>query len=117
MLSFQRLDEWQQARRLVIASYRATQAFPREERFGITAQIRRAAVSVATNIAEGASKSGSREFRRYLSISLGSLGELSCLFQLSADLEYLTLADLEALEQLRSRVGKMTWRLRESLPS
>jgi four helix bundle protein len=86
-----------------------------QERYGLTSQVRRAAVSAATNIAEGAAKHGRREFRRYLDIALGSLGETSYLLMLAKDLGILTLADWQTLDELRRRAGGLTWRLARSL--
>jgi four helix bundle protein len=77
----------------------------------LTAQTRRAALSVPTNIAEGAAKRGVREFRRYLDISLGSLSELSYLLRFSKDCGVLDEEDYMALDTLRSEAGLVTWRL------
>ena len=74
-----------------------------------------AAFSAAVNIAEGAAKRGVREFRRYLDISLGSLSELCYAFLLARDLGYLSVQEWEALNSLRDRAGKVTWKLYRSL--
>ena len=73
MAPFERFTAWQHSHRLVVEVYRATGRWPVSERFGLAGQVRRAAVSIPTNIAEGSAKRGSREFRRYLDIALGSL--------------------------------------------
>lgn len=67
---------WQEALSLVKVIYRLTSQFPKEELYGLTTQMRRAAVSVPSNIAEGASRTGSKEFLKFLSIARGSLSEL-----------------------------------------
>jgi four helix bundle protein len=85
MGDFKRLLVWQRSRTLVRDVYRQTRSFPASERFGLTAQLRRAAVSVAANIAEGAGKKNDREFGRYLRIARGSLHELECELLLSVD--------------------------------
>jgi four helix bundle protein len=73
MGSFQDLGAWQACQALAVETYRVTRGFPRDERYGMTAQLRRAAVSVVGNVAEGSAKRGPKEFRRYIDISLGSL--------------------------------------------
>ncbi len=74
--SFRDLEVWKAAVDLATRTYRATRAFPSDERFGLTSQMRRAATSVAANIAEGHARNGTREFLHFLSIALGSLAEL-----------------------------------------
>ncbi len=76
MSPFERLAAWREAYQLALAVYRDTESFPKQERFGLTAQVRRAAISVPANIAEGCVKRGPAEFRRYLDIARGSLAEL-----------------------------------------
>lgn len=98
-----------------MAVYRLTAAWPVHERYGLVSQVRRAAVSIASNIAEGAAKRGHREFRRYVDISLGSLSELTYLLRLALDLGYLTEDDHRSTEQLRNRTGQMTWRLYQAI--
>lgn len=74
--SFRDLDVWKAAVDLATRTYRETRAFPSDERFGLTSQMRRAATSVAANIAEGHARNGTREFLHFVSIALGSLAEL-----------------------------------------
>lgn len=100
---------------LVLDVYRVTRTFPRDERFGLTAQARRAAYSVAANIAEGSAKRGRAEFRRFLDIGLGSLSELAYALRLARDLGILATDAWQALDQLRDRTGKLCWRLYQSL--
>ena len=94
-----------------MAIYRETVAFPKEERYGLTSQARRAAFSAAANIAEGSARRGSREFRRFLEISLGSLAELSYVLDLAAALQLLAADRLSALRDLHTRASQVTWRL------
>jgi four helix bundle protein len=82
------LNVWQQAMTLVELTYRHSQAFPDAERFGLTAQIRRAAISVPSNIAEGAARRSTQEYLRFLSIARGSLAELSTQVQIAARLGF-----------------------------
>ena len=111
MITYERFDAWRAAHQLALALYRATDGWPRNERFGLTIQIRRAALSVPTNIAEGAAKRGAREFRRFLDIALGSLAELSYLLRFSRDYGLLTEESWLALETQRDQSGRLTWGL------
>lgn len=88
MKSHQDLTVYQKSLDLVEKIYKLTQTFPSEEKFGITSQIRRAAVSVPSNIAEGAARKGSKEFSRFLYISLGSLAEIETLLTISNRLKF-----------------------------
>ena len=83
-----KLDAWRVSRQLVVAIYRLTQQFPKQELFGLTSQMRRAAVSIPSNIAEGAARSGRREFIQFLNIARGSLNELETQLLIAADLGY-----------------------------
>ena len=87
---FQKLNVWQNSRKLVLNIYRITNSFPKEERFNFIDQIRRSTCSVSNNIAEGSSKRSRKEQARYTSIACGSLMELLNLMILSRDLKYIT---------------------------
>ena len=86
MTRHERLLAWQRSHELSIAVYRATAAWPVNERYGLTSQVRRAASSVGANIEEGAARYGPREFKRFLNIALGPLGELENHLRLALDL-------------------------------
>jgi four helix bundle protein len=86
--SFRDLVVWQKAHQLVLAIYRLTKEFPADERFGLASQIRRAAVSVAANIAEGFSKRGKPDKARFFNIAQGSLEEVHYYLILGSDLNY-----------------------------
>ena len=88
MSDFKRLAVWKSAHELVLAIYRQTASFPRHELFGLTAQMRRAVVSIAANIAEGRGRDGDPEFARFVAIALGSAYELEYFLMLSKDLGY-----------------------------
>jgi four helix bundle protein len=109
------LKAWQSAQSLVLAIYRTTDAWPRAERYGLTAQVRRATVSVAANIAEGSAKRGSREFRRFLDICLGSLAEVHVYLVLAKELGLLSISEWGELEALRDHTGRLIWGLCRSL--
>ena len=115
MARHERLLAWQRSHQLTIAVYRATAGWPVSERYGLTSQARRAASSVGANIAEGAARYGAREFKRYLNIALGSLGELENHLRLALDLEILTMQDFEHLAGLANEAGKLTGLLARSL--
>lgn len=102
--SFKELIVWQKAHRHVISVYSLTERFPKDELYGLTAQMRRAAVSVAANIVEGFKKSGILDKIRYLNIAEGSLEECKYYALLSADLGYGTDPDLEPLADEVSRL-------------
>jgi S23 ribosomal protein. len=87
MGNYRELVAWQRARALAGAVYVATEHFPLRERFGLAAQMRRAGISIVSNIAEGAGRGSDREFHRFLQIARGSLGELQTQITIAADLE------------------------------
>jgi four helix bundle protein len=107
----ERLEACEAAHPLTLAVYRATDGFPPSERYGITSQLRRAAVAIPANLADGSAKRGRREWRRFLDIALGSIGELTYLLRLARDLGYLTPEHWTQLEAARDRVGKLVWGL------
>jgi four helix bundle protein len=115
MKRYERLEAWQAAHQLVLATYRVTKSFPSEERYGLTSQARRAAFSVAANIAEGSAKKGPREFRRFLDIAVGSLAEVAYIFQLVKDLDLIESAKWSELDQTREKAGRLTWGLYRSV--
>lgn len=115
MKSYERLEAWHEAHRLVLLVYRKTRSFPSEERYGLTSQLRRAAFAVAANIAEGSAKKGPREFRRFLDIAVGSVAELTYTIRLVRDLELISEEELAELESQRDRVGRLTWGLYSAL--
>jgi len=84
----ERLDVWRDAMALVETVYCLSRSFPDSERFGLTSQVRRSAVSIPSNIAEGAARRSTAEYLRFLSIARGSLSELDTQFQIAARLDY-----------------------------
>lgn len=85
MGDYQKLEVWKAAHRLTLGIYRGTAAFPASERFGITSQLRRAAASIAANIAEGCGRNSDNELARFLRISLGSANEVEYFLLLARD--------------------------------
>src|SRR5215216_2592569 len=110
-MPYEKFKAWNVAHQLALEVYKVSEHWPPNERYQLTAQIRRAALSAPTNIAEGAAKRGTREFRRYLDISLGSLSELSYLLRFSRDCGILDEESFHDLDTLRNEAGTLTWRL------
>jgi four helix bundle protein len=117
MKPYERLDAWQACHEVVLAVYRHTKAFPKDEQYGLTSQLRRAAISITANIAEGSAKRGKKEFRRFLDIALGSLAELRCLLRSARDLGYLSETGWAEVVPLEERGGLLLWRLYRSMGS
>jgi four helix bundle protein len=115
MPPYEKLRAWQEAHRLVLSVYRATESWPARELYGLTSQARRAAFSIAANISEGVAKRGRREFRRVLDIALGSTSELSYVLRVARDLALFSESNWERLESQRDLAGKLLWRLYESV--
>ena len=111
---YESLHAWRACHEVVLAVYRASCGWPESERYGLTSQCRRASVSAAANIAEGAGKKGYKEFARFLGISLGSLSELTYLIRLAHELQYLGRTEFSELEILRDP-GRLTWGLLRSI--
>ena len=111
MPSYERLMAWKLAYEMALQIYSATDQFPPEERYGLTSQLRRAAFSVAANIAEGCAKRGRKEFARYLDIAVGSVTEVEVGLRLARDRGYLDQDRWQTLERGRNHAGAVTWRL------
>lgn len=107
MKDFRNLKVWEKAHLLALDSYRFTNDFPKQEMFGLTSQIRRAAVSIAANIAEGCGKSGNGEFQRFLNIATGSASELEYHFLLARDLGFIGDVGYECLSTSVVEVKRM----------
>ena len=107
MKNFRDLHVWQKAHILTLASYKATENFPKHEMYGLTSQIRRSAASIAANIAEGCGKRGNAEFQRYLGIATGSASELEYHFLLARDLGLVSEDDYVQLNTGVVEVKKM----------
>ncbi len=94
--------------------YRITAGYPSEEKFGLVSQMRRAAVSIPSNLAEGAARSSNNEFRNFLSIARGSLSELDTQLDLSQQLGLITEKSRSEIDRLLTRVDKMLYALHRS---
>jgi four helix bundle protein len=115
MHPFERLDAWRACHQLTLSIYVATRDWPRTEQYGLTSQLRRAAASAATNIAEGGAKRGRAEFRRFLDIANGSLSEVAYLLMLARDIGILSRDDWERMDSVRAPASRLTWRLYQSM--
>ena len=115
MQPYEQLDAWKTSHALALAIYRTTKTWPVEERYGLTAQIRKAGFSVPANIVEGRAKLGSKEFRRYLDISWGSLAEVEYTLHLARDLGYLPAASYDELKGLCRTAAKPLFGLLRSM--
>lgn len=113
--SYQELQVWQKAMTFVEDIYRATQTFSREEQFGLTSQLRRAAVSIPSNIAEGQGRHSTQAFQNHLSIAYGSLQEAETQIILAYRLGYLTQVMQQELLSAASEIVRMLNGLQQSL--
>jgi len=111
MHNFKELKVWQNARKLVKEIYVATKDFPSEEKFGLISQMRRSAVSIPSNIAEGSGRNTNKDFSHFLNISLGSAYELQTLLFLSQDLEFINEERVNDLNTSLEEIQKMIYGL------
>ena len=107
MKDFRNLKVWEKAHQLTLALYRITASFPREEAYGLTSQIRRAASSIASNIAEGCGREGDAELARFCIIARGSASELEYELLLARDLKLIQLKDYETLSEQTVEIKRM----------
>ena len=115
MRSHRDLVVWQRALAFVVRLYRVTENFPRREAYGLTDQIRRAAVSIPANIAEGHGYATDKEFARFVDIALGSAAELDTHLQIALEVGYLTPEQHRALNEELTAIAKMLHALRNKL--
>ena len=115
MRPYERFEAWQLAHQLFLAVQKEIKSWPVEERFALVAQVRRAALSIPTNIVEGSAKRGPKEFRRYLDIAMGSMAETEYLLRAAKDLQYIPADRWTPLDDLVSRAGRCLCGLARSL--
>jgi len=115
--NFKDLRVWQKAHELTLAIYRASQQFPKAELYGLTTQLRRAAVSIEANIAEGCGRRSDRELARFLRIGMGSATETECHLLIARDLDYLPGKEFSQLESALNEVKRMLHSLIERICS
>jgi four helix bundle protein len=105
--SFKDLKVWQKGHELTLSIYRATKSFPKDEMYGMTSQLRRAAASIPANIAEGCVRGSGAEFRHFLQVALGSASELEYHILLSHELGYLDESQYESLDGSATELKRM----------
>jgi four helix bundle protein len=113
--SYQDLAVWQKAMDLVVMCYQMTTKFPKNEIYGLSSQLQRAAVSVPANIAEGRHRQHSKEFLQHLSIAYGSLAELETHIQIAGRLNYIYEDQINKMLGITAEIGKMLNGLRRSI--
>ncbi len=115
MQDFRNLKVWEKAHTLTLDVYRASKSFPREEIYGLTSQVRRASVSIGSNIAEGSCRKGDAEFARFLQMAAGSASEVEYQLLLARDLEFLKIADYQRISDEVVEVKRMLASLMQKL--
>lgn len=109
LIGYQRLIIWQKADQITFLVYKISARFPKSEVFSITSQLRRAALSIPTNIVEGYARNSKKEFKRFLVIALGSLAETRYLIDVAFRLEYLSKEMYAIATSLLEEEGKLLW--------
>lgn len=105
--SVEELAVFQKSHELTLKIYKATAMFPQDEKFGLVSQMRRASSSIAANLMEGSHRISKKEFRQFVSISKGSIGELKCHLMLSKDLDYISENEYSILRNEAEEISKM----------
>ena len=113
--SFKDLIVWQKSIAFVSDIYKLTKEFPSDERFGLTSQIRRAAVSISANIAEGNGRGTRLDYAHFLDIAFGSVSEVSALLTIAKNLSYCTALECSTLEERLGEIGRMLHAMRTKL--
>ena len=112
--TFERLEVWQEARKLVVDAYNLIRKFPKEERYALGDQIRRAVVSIPSNIAEGSGRVSLKEKMHFVEIAYGSLMEVYCQLQIAVDLKFINEIELENMRKRFSLISSMLTGLRSA---
>ncbi len=115
MNNFRNLNVWKKAVDLATYVYQITESFPKTEKYGLTSQMRRSAISISTNIAEGAGRGSKKEFNQFLNISTGSCYELETQLTISQNLQFFGDVEYEKISEKLIGIQKMIYALRQSL--
>jgi len=115
MHRFKELEIWKKSRKFCSEIYTATADFPTDEKFGLTNQLRRASVSIPSNIAEGSSRNSQKDFSRFLEIAIGSAYEIETQLLIATDLGFLKIESREILTKNLEEIIKMTSKFRTTL--
>lgn len=105
--SYRDLEVWQKSRKIVSRIYRLTKTFPADETYGLSRQLRRAAISIPSNIAEGKSRRATKDYKRFLDIAYGSLAEVETQLFIACDLGFVTEKKVDGLLQDYAEIGRM----------
>jgi four helix bundle protein len=112
---YKKLDVWTASLKYVVEIYSLTKKFPKDEDFGLKSQLRRAAVSIPTNISEGYGRDSKQELVRYINIAKGSANEIDTLLTISKDLEYISVQQFTHMTDKIDHINRMLFKLKESL--
>lgn len=115
MQDFRKLEVWRRSHELTLKVYESTRSFPSDEKFGLTNQLRRAATSVESNLAEESSRGSDADFRRFVQMAIGSASEVECQLLLAGDLGFLSAANHSRLEANLQQTRRMLIRLSQKL--
>lgn len=115
MQPYERFEVWKRAHRLALDVYRCTGGWPKDERFGLVAQIRRSVFSVPVNIVEGSARRGKPEFRKFLGYAFASLAEVGYTLRFARDLGYFTTEAWDQIEKAREDVSRLLFLLMRSM--
>ncbi|MCR9172490.1 MAG: four helix bundle protein [bacterium] len=115
MKNFRSLSFWVLSKELAIDVYYVTKTFPASEQFGLTSQMRRSAVSIPSNIAEGTSRKSDKDFSRFLDIAIGSAHELETQLEIAMEINYLSKEDYSRLSKKLISITKLTGKYRSKL--
>ena len=115
MQDFTKLKVWQKAHVFTVNLYKITNSFPDQEKYGLVNQLRRAAISIESNIAEGCGRDGDKEFSRFLDIAQGSAYEVRCQIFVARDLEYITVEKFDLLDNKITEISRMLNSLKQKL--
>ena len=113
--NYRDLAVWQKGMDIALAVYKVSKSFPDDERFGLTSQLRRAAVSVPANIAEGHARSSTKDYLRFVAIAIGSLAETATFIELAGRLSYGNIEELRRIFELTNEERRMLRALQKSL--
>ncbi len=114
MANYRNLIVWQKAHKLVLLIYRLTDRFPKHEQFVLTTQLKRAVLSIPTNIVEGYNRKSKKEFIHFIDIALGSIAEVEYLLEFAVDLGYIDRTCINEVKGLIEEVGKLLWGIQKS---
>lgn len=115
MHRFKELEIWKRSRLFCSKIYELTSQFPESEKFGLTNQLRRASVSIPSNIAEGSSRNSNKDFSRFLQITLGSAYEIETQLLIASDLSFITVNELENITSELEQIIKMVSKFKSTL--